>query len=102
MLGRKNLMAALIGFSIATLLICYVVLAGEVRASWQDEWGRTVKAAELEGEAVFYSLAEIGDVFVKNGFQKRFPKIKISVVGARNGEHMPRIIAARKTGKFLV
>ena len=101
MLGIKNLIAALSVFSTAILFIRHAVLAGEVKASWQDEWDRTVKAAELEGEAVFYSLAEIGDVFVKGGFQKRFPKIKISVVGARGGEHVPRIMAERRAGKFL-
>jgi len=49
MLGIKNLITALIVFSTATLFYRHAVLAGEVRASWQDEWDKTVKAAEQEG-----------------------------------------------------
>jgi iron(III) transport system substrate-binding protein len=81
--------------------LVHVALVGEVAAAWEDEWQKTVKAAEQEGEAVFYSLAEIGDVFLKGGFQKRFPKIKLSVVTARGGEHVSRIMAERRAGKFL-
>ena len=101
MLGVKNLSVALVVFSTAPLFVRHAVLAGEVRASWQEEWDRTVKAAEQEGQVVFYSLGEVGDVFVNGGFQKRFPKIKISVVSARGAEHVPRIMAERRAGKFL-
>ena len=101
MLGVKNLIAALIVFSTATLLIRHAVLAGEVRASWQDEWDRTVKAAEQEGQVVLYSLSEVGDAIANTGFQKKFPKIKISVVTARGGEHVSRVMAERRAGKFL-
>src|SRR5438445_115696 len=64
MLELKSLLIALVVLS--TLI--HFALVGVVGASWEDEWQKTVKAAELEGEAVFYSLAEIGDVFVKGGF----------------------------------
>ena len=101
MLGVKNLIAALIVVSTATLLIRHAVLAGEVRASWQDEWDRTVKAAEQEGQVVLYSLSEVGDAIANTGFQKKFPKIKISVVTARGGEHVSRVMAERRAGKFL-
>ena len=101
MLGTKSLIVALIVFSTATLLIRHAVLAGEVRASWQDEWDRTVKAAEQEGQVVLYSLSEIGDAIANTSFQKKFPKIKISVVTARGGEHVSRLMAERRAGKFL-
>ena len=101
MLGVKNLIAALVAFFTATLLIRHAVLAGEIRASWQDEWDRTVKAAEQEGHVVIYSLSEVGDIFVNGGFQKKFPKIKISVVTARGVDLVPRIMAERRAGKFL-
>ena len=101
MLGTKSLIVALIVFSIATLPIRHAVLAGEVRASWQDEWDRTVKAAEQEGQVVLYSLSEIGDAIANTSFQKKFPKIKISVVTARGGEHVSRLMAERRAGKFL-
>ena len=101
MLGTKSLIVALIVFSTATLLIRHAVLAGEVRASWQDEWDRTVKSAEQEGQVVLYSLSEIGDAIANTSFQKKFPKIKISVVTARGGEHVSRLMAERRAGKFL-
>ena len=101
MLGTKSLIVALIVFSTATLLIRHAVLAGEVRASWQDEWDRTVKAAEQEGQVVLYSLSEIGDAIANTSFHKKFPKIKISVVTARGGEHVSRLMAERRAGKFL-
>ena len=101
MLGVINLIAAVIVFSTVTLLIRHAALAGEVRALWQDEWDRTVKAAEQEGQVVLYSLSEVGDAIANTGFQKKFPKIKISVVAARGGEHVSRVMAERRAGKFL-
>src|SRR4030095_11682931 len=50
---------------------------------------------------VLYSLSEVGDAIANSGFQKKFPKIKVSVVGARGGEHVSRIMAERRAGKFL-
>ena len=99
--GIKSLIVALIVFSTATLLIRHTVLAGEAKASWQDEWDRTVKAAEQEGQVVLYSLSEIGDAIANTSFQKKFSKIKISVVTARGGEHVSRLMAERRAGKFL-
>ncbi len=101
MLGVKNLLAALIGFSTVAIVIVHGAFAGELRAPWQEEWDRTVKAAEQEGQVVLYSLSEIGDAIANTGFQKKFPKIKISVVAARGGEHVSRIMAERRAGKFL-
>jgi iron(III) transport system substrate-binding protein len=75
--------------------------AAEEKQSWQVEWENTVKAAEQEGQLVIYALSEIGDVFAKGGFQKKFPKIKLSIAGARGGEHVSRIMAERRAGKFL-
>ena len=101
MLGVKNLIVTLVAFFTATLLIRHAVLAGEVGASWQDEWDKTVKAAEQEGQVVLYSLSGIGDAIANTSFQKKFPKIKISVVTARGGEHVSRLMAERRAGKFL-
>jgi iron(III) transport system substrate-binding protein len=94
----------LIGVLVACLSVAslrHVAVAGEVGASWQAEWEKSVRAAEQEGQLVIYSLAEIGDIFANGGFQKKFPKIKISVVSARGGEHVSRIMAERRAGKFL-
>ena len=101
MVHAKYLIAALTLFSIFATLICHAALAGEIKASWQEEWDKTIKAAEQEGQVVFYSLSEIGDAIANTGFQKKFPKIKISVVAARGGEHVSRVMAERRAGKFL-
>jgi iron(III) transport system substrate-binding protein len=77
-------------------------VAAEEKLSSQIGWENTVKAAEQEGHLVIYTLSEIGDIFVNGGFQKKFPKIKLSIVTARGGEHVPRIMAERRAGKFLV
>ena len=101
MLNVKNLLAALIGFSVVAVAIAHDAFAGEVRAPWQDEWDRTVKAAEQEGQLVLYSLTEVGEAIANTGFPHKFPKIKLSVVSARGGEHISRIMAERRAGKFL-
>jgi ABC-type Fe3+ transport system substrate-binding protein len=85
------------------LLLWVIALRSDVYAAetWQEEWNRAVRAAEQEGQVVLYSLSEVGDAIAKTGFQKKFPKIKISVVTARGGEHVSRIMAERRAGKFL-
>ena len=101
MFCRENLIAALLLFSAFVIPIRDTAVAAEVKASWQEEWEKTVKAAEQEGQVVLYSLSEIGDAIANTGFQKKFPKIKISVVTARGGEHVSRLMAERRAGKFL-
>src|SRR4030095_10646006 len=96
MVNRRNSLGALV-FLVA-ITFCHAGFAGEV---WQEEWNRTVKAAEQEGQIVLYSLSEVGDAIGNTGFQKKFPKIKISVVGARGGEHVSRVMAERRAGKYL-
>jgi iron(III) transport system substrate-binding protein len=97
----SNLIAALIFFSIMALPSGRRIIAAESGTAWQDQWEKTIKAAEQEGQIVLYSLSEIGDAIANSGFQKKFPKIKVSVVGARGGEHVSRIMAERRAGKFL-
>lgn len=75
--------------------------AGESGTIWESEWNRTIRAAEQEGQLILYSLSEIGEAIANSGFPKKFPKIKINVVGARGGEHVSRIMAERRAGKFL-
>jgi ABC-type Fe3+ transport system substrate-binding protein len=101
MLGVRSLIVALMVFFTVAIAILHAAFAGEVRAPWENEWDRTVKAAEQEGQVVLYSLSEIGDAIANTSFQKKFPKIKISVVTARGGEHVSRLMAERRAGKFL-
>src|SRR5918994_850622 len=90
----------LLSLTMALLIRCDS-LAAESGGAWQDEWNRTIKAAEQEGQLILYSLSEVGEAISNTGFQKKFPKIKVSVVAARGGEHVSRIMAERRAGKFL-
>jgi len=101
MLDLKNQICPLFVLAALALALPGVVPASETRASWQDEWEKTIGAAEQEGQIVFYSLGEVGDVFSNSSFQKKFPKIKISVVSAGGTELVSRIMAERRAGKFL-
>jgi len=97
----RILSAALMLFSTLAIFIPQTALAVEVKTPWQEEWDKALKAAEQEGQVVLYSLSEIGDAIANTGFQRKFPKIKISVVTARGGEHVSRLMAERRAGKFL-
>jgi len=101
MIRQKNLIAALMWLALFAISNPRGAIAGEVKTSWQEEWERTIKAAEQEGQVVLYSLSEIGDAIANSGFQKKFPKIKISVASARGGDHISRIMTERRAGKFL-
>ena len=101
MIYARILSAALMLFSTLVIFIPQTALAVEVKAPWQEEWDKTLKAAEQEGRVVLYSLSEIGDAIANTSFQKKFPRIKISVVTARGGEHVSRVMAERRAGKFL-
>jgi len=96
-------MVMLFSHCFLALWILVTVLTGNSVAAdgWDAEWNRTVKAAEQEGQVVLYSLTEVGEAISNTGFQKKFPKIKVSVVSARGGEHIARIMAERRAGKFL-
>ena len=96
-----HLVARLLLSLTVALLIRSDSLAADAGGAWQDEWNRTIKAAEQEGQLILYSLSEIGEAISNTGFQKKFPKIKVSVVTARGGEHVSRIMAERRAGKFL-
>ncbi len=76
------------------------VKAEEVQ-SWQAEWERTVKAAEKEEQLSIYALSGVNEIFLYGGFQKRFPKIKLSTVSANGHELLFRIMNERRAGKFL-
>src|SRR4029434_3777342 len=101
MIYARILSAALMLCSTLVIFIPQTALAAEVKAPWQEEWDKTLKAAEQEGQVVLYSLSEIGDAIANTSFQKKFPRIKISVVTARGGEHVSRLLAERRAGKFL-
>ncbi len=69
-------MIPLKNFALIALLLCllYVPALGAESGLGGDEWERTVKAAEQEGQVAVY---KVGPDAEWQAFQKRFPKIKL-------------------------
>ena len=89
------------------LLVCQLIgpirpiLAAESKSSWQAEWGRTVRAAEEEGQ-VTVSIGGYGAIIDSGVFQKTYPKIKITHITGAGTDLTQRISAERRAGKYLV
>ena len=75
--------------------------AAESRPAWQAEWEKTVKAAEEEGALVIYMTQAFEPVF-RSGFQKKFPKIKVTMATGRGPELSQRVMSERRAEKFAV
>jgi iron(III) transport system substrate-binding protein len=76
------------------------VLAAEPKPAWQADWEKTVKAAEEEGELVIYMTQAFEPVF-RETFQKKYPKIKVTLVTGRGPELSQRVMSERRAGKFI-
>jgi ABC-type Fe3+ transport system substrate-binding protein len=76
------------------------VLAAEPRAAWQADWEKTIKAAEEERELVIYMTQAFEPVF-RETFQKKYPKIKVTLVTGRGPELSQRVMSERRAGKFI-
>ena len=74
------------------------ILAADPALTWETEWERTVRAAEQEGQIVYYKL-RTGTEY--EGFQKKYPKIKMVAESASASQILPRITAERRAGKYL-
>lgn len=85
-------------FSVFSLTISY---AAEPRPAWQSEWDKTVKAAEEEGALVIYMTQAFEPVF-RDAFQKKYPRIKVSMATGRGPELSQRVMSERRAEKFAV
>ena len=95
-----------IAFICAPLFCCAVSfsntpLAAEPAPAWRAEWEKTVKAAEEEGALVIYMTQAFEPVF-RDGFQKKFPKIKVTTATGRGPELSQRVMSERRAEKFAV
>jgi iron(III) transport system substrate-binding protein len=86
-------------------LAILLLLAGGERGRGADavsgseqEWERTVKAAEQEGQVVVYKIAQDSEW---HAFQKKFPKIKVVLIQGNAAQIQQRLLAERRAGKFL-
>ena len=91
----------------ATLLMCLSAssplpsFAAEARPAWQAEWDKTVKAAEEEGALVIYMTQAFEPVF-RAAFQKKYPKIKVTMVTGRGPQLSQRVMSERRADRFAV
>jgi iron(III) transport system substrate-binding protein len=90
-----------------SLLVCIAIFssrfsfAAEGTTAWRTEWEKTVKAAEEEGALVIYMTQSLEPVF-RDSFQKKFPKIKVTLATGRGPEISQRIMSERRAEKFAV
>jgi len=75
--------------------------AAESKPAWQAEWEKTVKAAEDEGALVIYMTQAFEPVF-REVFQKKFPKIKVTLVTGRGPDLSQRVMSERRAERFAV
>ena len=78
-----------------------LMLAAEPKAAWQTDWEKTVKAAEDERELVIYMTQAFEPVF-REGFQKKFPKINVTMGTGRGPQLSQRVMNERRADKFMV
>lgn len=79
----------------------HVSIAAESKPTWQAEWDKTVKAAEDEGAVVLYVTGAFEPVF-REAFQKKYPKIKVTLAAGRGPDLSQRIMSERRAEKFAV
>lgn len=88
-------------------LLCWANLGREIsfaadaKPGWQSEWEKTVKAAEDEGAVTLYVTGAFEPVF-REAFQKRYPKIKVTLAAGRGPDLSQRIMSERRAEKFAV
>ncbi len=101
-------MTKLTRFSIAAIqvmLFClahsFISYAAESKPVWQADWDKTIKAAEEEGALTIYMTQAFEPVF-RDGFQKKYPKIKVTMAAGRGPELSQRVMSERRAEKFAV
>jgi iron(III) transport system substrate-binding protein len=72
-------------------------------ADWEREWNDVLAAARREGRVVVVGRpgTQFRQVLVEE-FQSKFPGIGVDYTGAEGSEAMPKLLAERQAGKYLV
>jgi len=87
---------------ISTVLVFVVtfpdILAAQV--TWKEQWEKTLRAAEAEGQLTLYGCCYEYDRILE-GFNKKYPKIKVTTVLAPGGQLGARVLAERRGEKYL-
>src|SRR5215831_21132658 len=75
-------------FSLISALLIFLMLFAETLAAqsnWKDEWDKTLRVAEAEGQLTLYGCCYEYDRIVEE-FKKKHPKIKVTTVLAAGGQ----------------
>src|SRR5262245_50271174 len=90
----------LIGISLVVLILSggQKAWGAETNSGSEQDWERTVRAAEQEGQVVVYKIAHDAEW---HAFQKKYPKIKVSLIQGSAAQIQQRLLAERRAGKFL-
>jgi iron(III) transport system substrate-binding protein len=70
------------------------------QSQWKEEWDKTLRAAENEGQVTLYGCCYDYDRVVE-GFKKKYPKIKVATVLGSGNQLSTRILAERRGEKYL-
>lgn len=96
--GKLNIIA----HSLAILFLSLLVSHSVAQADWRQEWEKTVKAAQKEGQVVIHGARDIGMLFGQ-AFQRAYPDIKVITVTAGRGTvRVQRILTERRAKQYLV
>jgi iron(III) transport system substrate-binding protein len=91
--------------AIQAMLLCVALsvisYAAESKPAWQADWDKTVKAAEEESALTIYMTQAFEPVF-RDSFQKKFPKIKVTMATGRGPELSQRVMSDRRAERFAV
>src|SRR5262249_8636793 len=101
MISALILRIAVAGLMMSITSIASLVVAAESKTAWQADWEKTVKAAEEERELAIYITQAFEPVF-REAFQKKYPKIKVTVVTGRGPELSQRVMSERRAGRYIV
>ncbi len=98
---RGRLAVFLSAWTAAALVGC---LAGASSApaqnQWKEEWEKTLRAAEAEGQLTLYGCCYEYDRIVEV-FKKKYPRIKVAAVLGSGNQLATRILAERRGEKYL-
>jgi iron(III) transport system substrate-binding protein len=90
----------------ASSIIVALILTGfsdftlKAASSWEEQWTRTLEAANKEGQLNTYGLPDITHPAILEAFNKRHPAIKVVTVMGHT-EVIQRIVAERRAGKHV-
>jgi len=98
---RTNFRRCALG--VLSLIFSFLLLwpkAVAAQSSWNNEWEKTLRAVEQEGQLNLYGCCYEYDRILE-GFKKRHPKIKVTAVVAPGSQLSSRILAERRGEKYV-